>query len=823
VTGPATEFFVSYTGADQAWAEWLADQLETAGHPVVVQAWDFRSGENFILRMNQALDQAERVLAVLSPAYFGSAYATDEWTAALVRDREGRDRLLPVRIAPCELPPLIANRIYVDLVGLDERAAAARLLAEVEQGRTRPPGPIPFPGQEQPATGGSARFPGRRPEIFTAPPRNPNFTGRGELLKALRRTLRARRAGAVVQASAAYGLGGVGKTQVAVEYAHRFAADYDLIWWIPAEQPPAIPGRLATLARRLGLPEVADQGEQLALLFEELGRRDRWLLVFDNATSPQELAPYRPPAGGGQLLITSRNPAWGAMARPLSVEVLPRAEAVAFLGARADRPDDPAADALAAALGDLPLALEEAGAYVEQTRTSLGGYLELFEERAGELLGLGRPLDYQYTVATTWTLAIEQLRGEAPAAEDLLTLCAFLAPEDLPRALVSEHADQLPDRLQQAAGDRFGYDQTLGALGRYSLVTVSEHTLAVHRLVQTVVRQDLDEKAARGWAGAAVRLLVAAFPFDSADVGAWPVCASLLPHALTASGHAEQLGAELLVTSSLLNRAAGYLYGRGELTQARPLFERALGICKAHLDPDHLNTATTLDNLGNVLHGLGELSAARDHHTRALAIYEAQLGPTHLYVANSLSNLGSVLADLGELRAARIALERALTIREAHLGPDHPHVAHSLNNLGPVLRSLGELRAARIILERALAILEAELGPDHPYTASTLDNLGNVLHDLGELSAARDYHQRALAIHEAQLGPDHPATAYSLNNLGTVLYGLGELSAARTTLERALAIREAQLGPDHPDTVMVRENLASVLVGLGARVERAGE
>ena len=189
------------------------------------------------------------------------------------------------------------------------------------------------------------------------------------------------------------------------------------------------------------------------------------------------------------------------MVTTLPVEVLPREEAVAFLRARADRPGDPAADALAAALGDLPLALEQAGAYVEQTRTSLGGYLELLEERAGELLGLGGPLDYQHTVASTWTLALERLRGEAPAAEDLLTLCAFLAPEDLPRALVSEHADQLPDRLQQTAGDRFAYDQTLGAVGRYSLVTVSEHTLAVHRLVQTVVREDLDEEAARGWAG----------------------------------------------------------------------------------------------------------------------------------------------------------------------------------------------------------------------------------------------------------------------------------------------------------------------------------
>jgi hypothetical protein len=147
VVGPARAFFVSYTGADQAWAEWIADQLEAAGHPVVLQAWDFRPGENFLLRMNQALEQAERVLAVLSAAYFGSAYATDEWTAALVRDPAGRDRLLPVRIAPCELPPLIANRVYVDLVGLDEEAAAGKLLAGVVRGRAKPPGRRPSPAR----------------------------------------------------------------------------------------------------------------------------------------------------------------------------------------------------------------------------------------------------------------------------------------------------------------------------------------------------------------------------------------------------------------------------------------------------------------------------------------------------------------------------------------------------------------------------------------------------------------------------------------------------------------------------------------------------
>jgi tetratricopeptide (TPR) repeat protein len=648
VTTPSREFFVSYTGADQAWAEWIADQLEAAGHQVVLQAWDFRPGENFILRMNQALEQADRVLAVLSPAYFGSAYATDEWTAALVRDQSGRDRLLPVRIEPCDLPPLIANRVYIDLVSLDGHAAAARLLAGIDQGRAKPTGKRPFPGQAKRTAAGGSRFPGRHPEIFNAPPRNPNFTGRGDLLKALRRTLRAGQAGAVVQAGTVHGLGGVGKTQLAVEYAHRFAADYNLIWWIPAEQPAAIPDRLAALARRLGLPEPTDEREQLALLFDELGRQDRWLLIFDNATSPHELAPYRPPAGGGHLLITSRNPAWGAIAAPLSVEVLPRADAAAFLRARAHRPHDPAAEALAEALGALPLALEQAGAYVEQTRSTLADYLKLLTEQGGEeLLGLGAPVDYQHTVATTWALALEQVRAQAPAGEELLRLGAFLAPDDLPRPLLSEHADRLPKRLRRAARDQFAFDQTLVALGGYSLLTVTEHTLAVHRLVQAVVRQDLNQKAARSWAGAAVRLVRAAFPRNSADVRTWPVCARLLPHALTVTDHADSLAADPNATAGLLHEAGSYLWERAELAQARQLFERALAIHEAQLGPDHPNTANTLNNLGLVLRDLGDLSAARDRFERALAISEAQRGPDHPNTVTVRDNAAGVLRELG--------------------------------------------------------------------------------------------------------------------------------------------------------------------------------
>jgi tetratricopeptide (TPR) repeat protein len=806
------DVFVSYTAADQAWAEWIADQLEAAGHSTVLQAWDFRPGENFVLRMNQALEQAQRILAVLSPRYFSSAYATDEWTAALVRDRHGQDRLLPVRIEPCELPPLIANRIYVDLVGLDESTAATRLLAGLAQGRAKPPGKRPFPGQVRAASG--MGFPGRRPEVFGAPARNPNFTGRADQLKALRRTLRRRRTGTTVRVGAVHGLGGVGKTQLALEYAHRYSANYDLVWWIPAEEPFAIPGRLALLARRLGLPDLPNQEEQLQLLWDELGGRERWLLVYDNATQPRDLAAYRPPAGDGDVLVTSRNPAWGGMAATLRMDVLSPDEAVTFLRARLGR-SDPAAPELAAALGYLPLALEQAAAYLEQIPTSIADYLGLLRERAGELLRIGDPTDYPHTVATTWALSLEQVRAEAPAAEDLLAVCAFLAPDDIPRALPLEYAEALPEPLQAVVADRLSYDRILGVLGRYSLVTVTEESLVLHPLVQTVIREGLDQPTRQRWAGEAVRLMYAAFPSQGDDVRVWPICARLLPHALTASRSAISLGVELEGAALLLNNTGGYLWRRAELRQAQFVLEQALILLEEEFGPDHPELADSLNNLGVVLKGLGELPAAREVLERALAIHEAQVGPDHPQVARCLDNLGGVLHGFGELDAAHQAHQRARSIFEAHPGPDHPALAHSLTNIGVVLIDLGDLPGARDALENALAIYEAQLGPDHPSAALNLVNLGRVLQGLGELPAARDAVKRAVDIYQACLGPYHPDVAMTLEVLEVILWDLGEFTDARDVIERVVTIYETALGSDHAAVGHALNNLAAVHGRLG--------
>ena len=524
---PQKDFFVSYNKADRTWAEWIAWQLEEAGYSTMLQAWDFRPGSNFVLEMQRAATEAERTIAVLSPDYLIAEFTQPEWAAAFAQDPTGRNRtLVPVRVRECDLTGLLAPIVHINLVGLEESEAVDRLLSGLSQERAKPTIPPGFPGAKRHADAEKPRIPNALPPIWNVPyRRNPNFTGRQELLDGLRAALTSEGTAALTQPQAIHGLGGVGKTQLAIEYAYRFAGEYDLVWWVPSEEPSALAATYAGLARALDLPDqdAAEQAVIIEAVKRWLDRHGNWLLVLDNAPGPDFVGDYLPQAPTGHVLITSRDPNWGGVARPLPVQEFPRDQSVEFLLKRTGQSDEEAADTLAEALGDLPLALEQVGAYIEETGITLANYLELFQVRSGELLSRGRPPGYQATVATTWEISLQQL--SQPSA-DLMSLFSFLAPEDIPKSLLEKGAEHLPEPLTATVGDPLALNDAVSQLRHYSFIEVGDGSWSVHRLVQGVVRDRLDDTASTSWAGAAIGLIDDAFPSDIAtNPASWPTCA----------------------------------------------------------------------------------------------------------------------------------------------------------------------------------------------------------------------------------------------------------------------------------------------------------
>ena|GEM_PF-296267 len=677
------------------------------------------------------------------------------------------------------------------------------------------------PGQETATQGtpteASGPVSGKVAPIWNVPhTRNVNFTGREDLLRDLRTKLVSGELAALTQAIS--GLGGVGKTQLAVEYAYRHSQDYSFVWWVRAETLETLAADYAALASRLGLPErdLADQRAIVAAVRRWLETHGGWLLVFDNVPDPENVRDYLPTAGSGHVIVTSRYPNWRGVAGVLPVTKFNRQESVDFLLRRTGWTDRTGADQVAEALGDLPLALEQAGSYMEAARRSFPQYLELFRTHRSELLRRGAPsTEYPYTVATTWDISFHSVQEESPGAADLMRLCAFLAPDAIPRRVLTQGAQHLPRALAAALAEPVAYDDAVAALRRYSLIEADSEALSVHRLVQAVVYDWLPQDARTTWAEAAVRLLDGAFPFDSDDVRTWGECSLLLPHALAAAGHGERLKVAPEATGRLLNQAGLYLKGRAQFAEAKQAFERALAIDEAAYGPNHPTVARDVNNLGLVLRELGDLAGAREHIQRALAIDEAAYGPNHPTVAIDVNNLGLVLRELGDLAGARAHFERALAIDEAAYGPNHPTVAIDVNNLGGMLQDMGDLAGARAHFERALAIAEAAYGPVHPTVAIRVNNLGGVLQDMGDLAGARAHFERALAIDEAAYGPVHPTVAIRVNNLGMVLRELGDLAGARAHFQRALAIDEAAYGPVHPTVAVDVNNLGMVLRELG--------
>jgi tetratricopeptide (TPR) repeat protein len=495
-----------------------------------------------------------------------------------------------------------------------------------------------------------------------------------------------------------------------------------------------------------------------------------------------------------------------------------RVDSVQFLLHRSgiNKPDT-AVGMLAQALGDLPLAMEQAAACIERTRTDFGSYLKRFETQWAELLGEVRNSSAEYpdSVEMTWEISFRQLQDESPEAADLLNLLSFLGPDAIPRTLLQDGAMVLPESLALVVVDDLRLTGAIQALRTFSLVEFDGKLISIHRLVGTLVRDRLAEGDREMWAEAAVKMVAQAFKFDTLDLRSWDRCAELLPHALAAAWHAEANQIAPRATITVLDDAGRYLHKRAQYQEAKGLLERAMALAAVFYGEKHPQVASIANNLGRVQIELGNLDEAKRHFEQSLSIDQQVYGQEDPRLGAVFNNYGVVLQQQGDSEGARQQFEWALTMYKTHYGPDHPKVAAIINNLGFVLNAGGDPTSGRQHFEEALALARQAYGDDHPNVGQILINLAMVQHLAGELPAARANLERALEICEMMNGAGHPTVARACGHLGAVLQEMKLPAAARGYFERALQVDESFFGPRHTNVAGRAVQLAQLLRAMG--------
>ena len=664
--------------------------------------------------------------------------------------------------------------------------------------------------------------------------RNLLFTGREDILTQLRAALSSEdQPIALAQPQAISGLGGIGKTQTVIEYAYRFRDDYEAILWARADSHDVLVSDFLLIAALLNLPErnEQDQNAVVKAVLRWFDRHENWLLILDNADDIPMASAFIPSAGKGHVLLTTRSHSTGIVAQRVELDTLDKEDGSLFLLRRAKLLKNPraslssvtdsvrgAAQTIVEAVDGLPLALDQAGAYIEETGCTLADYLKFYKTRRNRLLrargksATGHP----EPVATTWSLSFEKVEQANPAAAELLRLCAFLHPDEIPEAMIIAGAAELGPILQPVAEDEFELNEAIGELRKYSLIKRDPELkfLNMHRLVQAVIKDTMNEERQRQWAERTVRMVSQAFP-DPKDVSSWSVCQQYLPHAQVSRELIEYWGIKSLSGIRLLYNVARYLKERAQYKDAESTCQKALTIREQIQGSDHLDVAENLNLLVDIYYALGKYEQMKPLIERAVEIQEFKLGPLHPDLAESLNNLGSFYKTQGQDEQAEPFLLRSLAIREQTLGPDHPELISVLMNLAAVYRDQGKYEQAAPLFQRALDTSEKALGQEHPQLAIVLSNFGGLYNEQRKYDLAEPLFRRALTIKEKLLGPAHPLVALDLNNLAMICFAQENYEAAEVLLLRTLSIHEQTLGREHPDTARTFKNLAKLYTAQG--------
>jgi hypothetical protein len=641
--------------------------------------------------------------------------------------------------------------------------------------------------------------------IWSLGPRTRSFVGREtELEQVSDRLTDARIDPAVVVVR---GPGGIGKSQIAVEYAYRYADRYDLVWWLPAEDPVVVKERLATLGDRMGITAGTDPRGPIATILEELAQRDRWLLILDNVDSRRLAHSLIPPGGGGHVVITSREPEWEGFASHVSVGRLSAQQSIELLRKRLPRLSMMAGKQLARGVDYLPLALVQASSTIAETKIAVKDYLGLLESEAGQVLVEGTPEDYPLSLAASWNLAMDTLAAQAPLAVELLEILVRFAPEPIPLSMLSHGSKAATSPTSNA----LAFHRAIGAIRTFGLAQVDDHTLTVHRLGRLITRDRIPPARMKEVHASAVHMALASHPGTPRNPDHWPAYSRLLPH-VQALGLADS---ELPAVRRLLLDAIDYIARRGDTRTAATLAEAAHEALKARFGADEHTTLLAAHLWANCLHWLGDHMASWRLRAETLRLYENTLGAEHPDAMTTATNLATDSFHLGRYEDGRRINEETLARRRRILGIDDSETLRSASNLVTDLIHAGELALASSLNADTLERRRRTLGPNHPDSLTSASKMAIVRFYLGDYEGARALDSETLGRRKRVLGSNHPDTLSSASNLTADLLELGERDAARAIGEDTLARRKKVLGVDHPDWCTSAMYLATILFRSG--------